>query len=157
MDGMQILLLVAVVVGIVLIIVVLAGAKDGGENSPVSYLETESVIRAIDVSVTEAEKMLDELNSFMNSAASELDTKYQELLFLYNLIDEKKSDIERLYANTAGTPAIMPTPAVPAQKTPQNPRHKEIMDLRSQGMSAMEISKLLNIGQGEVSLILQMR
>jgi len=109
----------------------------------------------------EIDKTLEEFHSTANAAIAELDDKYQEMLFLYSLIDDKKKEVLDIY-NTE--PKAMPDkPAAAAKPRPatdknrsSHPRRKDILNLSKQGLSVAEIAQELNVGQDMVSLILEM-
>jgi DNA-binding NarL/FixJ family response regulator len=100
----------------------------------------------------------------------ELDEKYQSMLFLYNLLEDKKKEIVEMNANSiAGNAAAEQqtlnitgheqTPAPKrrrAKPSAVNPKHKEILKLANEGQKPAEIAKELNMGQGEVRLILDL-
>lgn len=165
MDGIQILLLVAAVLGIFLMVFSLIRfGKDDKKPESTSYYEMDNNIKAINSSLDEAEKAVEELNKFAESVLSDIDDKHQELLFIYNLIDEKKNEVMRLYGNydvpktaeVEQTARKKPSKASKDPKMSINPRNNEIIGMFENGMSVSEISKALDIGQGEVKLILEL-
>ena len=109
------------------------------------------------------EKVL-ELDDYHNFVKDEIEKKHKELLFLYQMISEKEKvirqiqlDIETLKSESTvdENNAIkeMPKSGTDISATP---RSKKIIDLKRQGYEAKEIAKILGIGVGEVSLILNL-
>lgn len=162
MDGIQILLLVATVLGIFLMVFTLIRfGRDDKKTESTSHYEMDNNIKAINSSLEEAEKAVEELNKFAETVLSDIDDKYQELLFIYNLIDEKKNEVVRLYGDHDTTKPVEQMVKIKpkAGKDPKmsiNPRYDEIISMHENGMSVSEISKALDIGQGEIKLILEL-
>jgi len=121
-------------------------------------LEVDNTIRAIDVSVKEADEALEELQHMAKSIFVELEGKYQELLFLYNMINEKRKDIAPSYDSYAGGGETIrqETAAHKQAMVYVHPRKEEIVSLKGKGFTVPEIAKTLDMGQGEVKLILEL-
>lgn len=143
-------------------------AMHNGEN----HVGNEVTLSKLEEHWAEIDKALEEFHSTANTAIMELDDKYQEMLFLYSLIDDKKKEVLSI-CNTEPLPApaavnpkppanskTQPTAAKPrpaAEKTrSSHPRRKDILNLSKQGLSVSEIAQELNVGQDMVSLILEM-
>jgi len=149
MDGFQIFLIAAAVTGVALVIAsfFMQGAQKPGDDN---YIRVAENLRTLNASVEEADNAAEELHKLTDSAMKELDNKYQELLFLYNLIDEKKKELYTIYKETGARPE-------PRVKKPlKHPKHQEIKNLLGEGLAVNEIAKKLGMGQGEVSLILEL-
>ncbi len=95
MDTFQIVVFITVLIGIVLIVVALISMKVQKNNSTddLSGLNVNNTIEAIHHSVNEAELTIDEIEKTSEQVLTELESKYQELLFLYSLVDQKKGDL----------------------------------------------------------------
>ena len=113
--------------------------------------ETQTAIEKID---EVADKALQEINTTAQLALDELNEKYQEMIFLYNLLDEKiqraeqrddSSNLKRERKNRPFAPPLL-----------KNERMKQITSLRDEGLPMSEIAKSLGIGQGEVQLMLEL-
>ncbi|MBC7959013.1 MAG: hypothetical protein H7X94_04025 [Vallitaleaceae bacterium] len=115
--------------------------------------------------IEEVNKKILELNEYSEFMKSELDKKHKELLFLYQLIHEKTKEIKSLgdivitesssieqNPETDVTLAI-PTQAAEIQKFNNN---KMILQLSQRGYSVKDIAQTLEIGQGEVKLVLDL-
>ena len=152
MDGIQILLIAAAAAGVVLVAVsffIQANKKTTDDDE--AETETASAITAIGASVEEADNAAEELHKLAGSVMEELENKYQELLFLYNLIDEKKKETYNNYKNNDSG-----AKRGERKKTLKHPRQQEIQALVDEGVKIPEIAKRLGMGQGEVSLILEL-
>ena len=154
MDGFQLLLLAAVITGIIVVIIALFGlAKNSGRGARGENSAAQSVAD----SIKEADEAADELNKLAGSVMEELENKYKEVLFLYNLIDEKKQELYAQYKDTGEvkqtkTAAKQPKP----KKTIYHPMKNEIMELHDKNTPVADIAKKLGIGQGEVNLVIEL-
>ncbi len=163
---MQIIILAAVVVGILLIVLSLIFFR---QHSMTGDGLADNTVKAIDASISEMDKTMEEFNELSKSIFEEIDARYQELLFLYSLIDDKKTAIDKIYK--APPPAPVPVqqkqsePAeIPRSKSAEaaashfqsHPKRDEIIHLRKQGIPVAEIAKQLDMGQGEVKLIIEL-
>jgi DNA-binding NarL/FixJ family response regulator len=89
---------------------------------------------------------IDELSESVLEAGSELDTRIAELAKLQDSID---SSLE--YWKEAIKEAKI---AEKQQRLPQ--KHKDVLALKNKGLNVTEIAKRLDIGKGEVELILSL-
>jgi hypothetical protein len=118
----------------------------------------DTMLQKMEEHLNEIDKTLDDFHSTANAAISELDEKYQELLFLYSLIDEKKKEVMDIYSSEpkiTNKPAAKPKPSAEKNRA-SHPRRKDIINLSKQGLNVSEIAQELNVGQDMVSLILEM-
>lgn len=166
MDTFNFTLLLTFAAGVILIMYSaynFYGTDDADEygESDYSANNIENKLKAIDTSVADADNVIGELSDISSSVFKELDDKYQELLFLYNLVDEKKKELlgtgvkDELMRtdNAKGINILVNDTVVPAYK---NPKLKKITELERSGMSVGEIAKELGMGKGEVSLIMEL-
>ena len=110
------------------------------------------------------EVCISELNKMGSLIKSDIDAKYKEILFLYNLMEDKHKQIEALVLKNdalAGFDNVIKEtlPAAPPQGESDFPRallpnHKIIIQMSERGQSVADIARELGIGQGEVKLIL---
>ena len=149
MDGFQILLLAAAVVGVILAAAsFFIQSKTGSAED--KFDGADNVLKAVGASVEEADNAAEELHKLAGSVMEEMEGKYQELLFLYNLIDEKKKEISAGGWNSGAK-------REPAKKKPlKHPKQQEILRMVGEGMAVADIAKELGMGQGEVNLILEL-
>ncbi|MDR3091348.1 MAG: hypothetical protein LBU36_03995 [Clostridiales bacterium] len=173
MDGVQLFLLFSGIIGAGAALFAAVFIPDEKQSVKISpLLETEGSIRALSDAQDEAEKTIDDLSHFMQSATKEIEDKYQEMLFMYNLIDEKRAELAKLYMEErsgerrqkrAEPAPEAPLPPLPEKKRgererafAQDSKYNEVLKLHGEGLSVQEISKKINVGQGEVSLIVGM-
>ncbi len=159
------ILLGSVIVGIIIILAALIFMRPENKNGAMNYLEVDNTIKAIDSSIEEMDKAMEEFAKMSDSIFNEIDEKYKELLFLYTLIDNKKEEIAASFSSSVAPPApaiIKKEPkreaiskARPKPKL-ENPNLAEIWQLNAQGFSIPEIAKKLELGQGEVKLMLEL-
>lgn len=207
MDFVQVLLIIGAVAGGGLVAVSFIGPKteDIPLPPPPQEMFLDKRLEDMGSTISEADNIITELGGMSRDVMKEMDQKYNELLFLYNLIDEKKEEIStrpKAAAPAASMPSMTPmTPASPMSPTspmaplppalapmapaatrpatqaasmmatqsaakappmpamsapPLNPRFSRIMELKQMGLSIEQIAKEMNIGQGEVSLVMSL-
>lgn len=124
-----------------------------------------SVTSALEKIDAAADTALTELHTTVNQALAELDEKYQAMLFLYNLLDEKKKEVAALMERSAvhstpsaarSTQAERRTVKKAEPRVGNRARLERIKILADEGLSVSEIAKQLNIGQGEVRLTMDL-
>jgi len=118
--------------------------------------------------VDEINQKILELNEYSEFAKSELDTKHKELLFLYQLINEKVKEIDaekldyrmpepKMIDVKMGIKADADDDRANYHANNHSENHnKRILDLSEQGYPIAEIAKMLDIGQGQVKLVLNL-
>ena len=146
---------------------------------------TEEMIEKLQTTITDADNAMEEISKLSQSIFDEMAEKYKELLYIYSLIEKKQNKTntaenareKNAAINIASIPNvpenIAPKLADPEKsyKPPQasaefgsfmtaynsvNPKHAEIKELALRGMPVAEIAKSLNLGQGEVRLVLEL-
>ena len=107
-----------------------------------------------------------ELNKMGSLIKSDLDARYKEILFLYNLIEDKHKQIEMLLSKDSIEELQEEKHIEPISETAAELYdeadvsrsllfdHKVIIQMSEQGYGVADIAKELGIGQGEVRLIL---
>lgn len=163
MDFFQYMLIICFIVGCLFIIYSIINFHGSAENDAFDLEETLLIghkLNEFDSSLNNADIAIDELNDMSQTVFKQFDEKYQELLFLYNLVDEKKKELESLSDPSAINPikAEKIDITVDDETRPEISikHYAEISKLRNEGMDVSEIAKTLNIGKGEVSLILEL-
>ncbi len=99
--------------------------------------------------IDDADNAIEELNKLCSDAFDEFEEKYQEMLFLYQMIEEKKKEEFSSEENLN----FIVSNKEKNKSNYSNPKLKDIRKLQKQGLSIPEIAKKLNMGQGEVKLI----
>ena len=111
-------------------------------------------------SIEDAERIMEEMNRFSQYMIEEVEKKHKELLFLYQLIYEKQEELKKYYPLEKCTDSIIPTQENKIEEiksslfAENNSRNKEILELYEQGHDISYIAKTLNMGQGEVQMII---
>lgn len=134
------------------------------------YMERRNTARVIEASIEDLERMMKELDVSSKAIFEEMDQKYGELMFLYSSIEELKSDEQNYLASLTNEPE--PTFEEPVAKeeynlnivvddaldvhSQPNSQLDRILMLQQEGLPISEISKRLNMGQGEVTLMLEL-
>lgn len=160
MTFVSVILIVLICVGFALIIYALFN-KESNNNS-IDLSDIEAVTELINRSVSEADGAIEQLNSLSESIFKEFDEKYQELLFLYQMIQEKKQTVlmNNSFIDIQDETEIYPEVSNPGKLSKKivydNPKLDEIQKLSNEGLSLAQISKKLNMGQGEVKLIMEL-
>lgn len=164
MDFFQYMLIISFVIGCAFIIYSIINFHGADKNDAFDLEESLLIghkLNEFDSSLNNADVALNELNDMSQAVFKQFDEKYQELLFLYNLVDEKKLELEGL--STAGASAVRPAAkkidiAVSDETRPgfKHKRYAEILKMKNSGMKVSEIAKALDMGKGEVSLILEL-
>lgn len=115
--------------------------------------------------IDELNRKILELNEYSEFMRLELDKKHKELLFLYQLINEKTKEIKG--QNEVTNPindgqltldSEQNTEKVMVNKTEQQKsnHNKMILQLSERGYLVKDIAQMLDIGQGEVKLVLNL-
>ncbi|MCL2461804.1 MAG: hypothetical protein FWF44_04000 [Defluviitaleaceae bacterium] len=127
-----------------------AGRAAGGTVAEAAESRTDAVL-------DETDRAMEELDKQAKAIFEELDNKYQELLFLYNMIDAKAAEAGLKPARTdvivGGNEEAAGADGGAGVRVYTNPNLAKIKELAGQGRSAAEIAKELNMGQGEVQMI----
>lgn len=130
-----------------------------GDRSDYFVQSIENKLKDMNMPETNPDYVYDEFSDLSNTVFKEMEEKHQELLFLYKLIDEKKNELSAFEVHKAvdnlsskGVDVSVNDNMPPKYK---NPRLKEIIELKNSGLTVAEIAKKLDIGQGEVSLIME--
>jgi uncharacterized membrane-anchored protein YhcB (DUF1043 family) len=167
---------ISIIIGFVVVITFSMAAmflmRRREQNAPQSVDYAEAVKRVDAV----ADAALDELNKTADLILKDIDEKYQTLLFLYELTEDKLQAVSsvkpeaqtmtgRSYGNAGrNTAGVIKQDAFQApQKKPQrkkraavNAKQAQVLKLHGEGLPVAEIAKELDIGQGEVRLVIDL-
>ncbi len=151
----NVVLIILLCVGFVFIVI--GVLKKETKDNDEFFIEAGQSIKLVKDAVKDADNAVEQLNLLTEDMLNEFDEKYQELIFLYQLIDdmknlESKDYTSDFYENNND----MKKDNKKYNNTINNPKLKEIIKLREEGKNISEISKSLNIGQGEVKLIMEL-
>ncbi|MCF8018497.1 MAG: hypothetical protein K9L62_03740 [Vallitaleaceae bacterium] len=109
-----------------------------------------------------------EMNEYHDYVQKEMEKKHKELLFLYQMISEKEKLVRQIQTTRFDDTLIRVDSKEPTRvKTEEKTEEKtlqaastntniKILEMKRQGYQAAEIAKILNIGQGEVQLVINL-
>ncbi len=125
--------------------------------------------------IEDAKDMIEELNKFSDYIVTQMDIKNKELLINLKAYDEKLNSleakankysyknepvIENVYIDQVEYPEYDYAEKNinnGREKAPQiSNKYKQVIEMSNQGMSCTEIARELNIGKGEIELILEL-
>jgi len=154
----DIILVLLVIIGVILVIFacVSRNKNDNGDND---YFEANASVQLVKQAIADADNAIEQLNKISSDVFDEFEEKYQELLFLYQMIDAMKEKREKFDFNTdsqKGTGFEKTQDSHGSFISFKNPNFEKIRNMQKQGLSISEISKALNMGQGEIKLILEL-
>ncbi len=151
----NVVLIILLCVGFVFIVI--GVLKKETKDNDEFFIEAGQSIKLVKDAVKDADNAVEQLNLLTEDMLNEFDEKYQELIFLYQLIDDMKNLESKDYnSDFYENNNDMKKDNKKYNNTINNPKLKEIIKLREEGKNISEISKSLNIGQGEVKLIMEL-
>ncbi len=152
----DVILILLVIIGVILIVFAcVSGKKSDGDNNN-DYFEVNASVQLVKQAIDDADSAIEQLNKISASVFDEFEEKYQELLFLYQMIDDMKEKREKFDFNTESQKSGGFDKNQPFSNSFKNPNLEKIKNMQAQGLSISEISKALNMGQGEIKLILEL-
>lgn len=161
-------------VGVIMFVITYIHFKDLKDNGLELNEDINNIIKEkneIKVKMEEADKTLTELNKFSTYISDQLESKHKELLFLYELIDEKQTKlkveeenltmktkeiddkIEKEMSNIKKQSKTKDTKKKIVSKPTMSVREK-ICNLYKTGKTIEEIAKEMKKGKGEIRLML---
>ena len=146
MNVFQVMVIVNIILGAMFILFSSIAFSDKKENS---------TGKAFDEYIENADHAMTELSDMSRSVMKDFDEKKQELLFLYSLIEDKKKEIgefDKVKETAKPEEKIKQAPLNPEQRS----KTEQVVLLSKSGLSVQAIAKRLNMGQGEVALILNL-
>jgi len=162
MDFFVYVLIVMMFVGAGLVIYGAFFGNKFQENSQENdeFTSLAQKLGALETSVFEADEAANILDDMTKNVFKEFDNKYQDMLFLYNLIDEKQKKLatsgHRVDVAVGAQPDGDSIVAVNNKKVGINPKFSNVLQLSAEGKSIEQIAKQLNMGKGQVALILNL-
>lgn len=157
-DSITIMFFISVIVGIILIIISLVLNKETKKeeiNFNLSEInkKQDELLKVID----EADSAIEQLNNISKNILEEQQDKYKELLYLYQIIDEKKEELSKIWEKTTSLELKNDTSEVLVNKINlDNPKYVEIIEMYNKGIEIKQIAKQLNLGVGEINLVLEL-
>ena len=102
-----------------------------------------------------APALVNELNNVSDYVANLIGTRTEELNETVKTIDEKLAECRRLFEQQVEQENIVEFPSKSINSTAtHHSRKDEIEDLYNEGYSVSEIARELNVGKGEIELML---
>ncbi len=160
---LQITLVIVLIIGIIIVLYSYFDLKKETKIEPIKKNDDE-MFDILNLTIDEANKSNEDLNKLASDIFSELDSKYEELMVVYKLIEEKVEDVnikEKVEINKiTNTNKIDPSDIKDdivsnLQNTIKTNRKKdEVLELYKQGFDYDDIAKKLNLGKREVRLII---
>jgi len=138
-----------IILGIIIVISSYLSINRSGRIISERRQSEEFALRAINATVSEADQIMEDINKMAQKVFDQLEDKHQELLFLYNMIEERKNEEVGTATDTYFTDGRQKR-----SENYKNPKLGKIRALYDQGLTEEEIAKTLGLGQGEVKLIL---
>ncbi len=182
---MEFILGIMLIVGVICVIISLLLPKEKTkEEIEITKSHEELLEKKEDnliKTINEADDAIEQLNDISKQIFLQQEEKYQELLYLYEIIEQKKkelSDISEASLKNKENIAVKLDKEIEEQdilelkeniiekksekKSDKNineiiSKYDEIFELSRQGLSIVEIARKLNMGQGEVGLILDFK
>ncbi|MGB8452126.1 MAG: DUF6115 domain-containing protein [Anaerocolumna sp.] len=155
-------------------------------QSIISDVTDESIMKAEDkLSQISNEKII-AVNDFSNQVMEKISQNHEEVVFLYNMLNDKESEIKDTVKNfdkvkrqLTESNKIEPAVIKSNEKSDKNTRkvirdtaadsgnlkagpeflnnhNQKILEMFSQGFSVVDISRTLELGQGEVKLVIDL-
>ncbi|WP_317367344.1 helix-turn-helix domain-containing protein [uncultured Tyzzerella sp.] len=146
------------IIGFIMIIVSIININKYNNATPVSSID--GYIKEMKEAIDQADLAIDDLNLMSEEVFKRFDEKQKQLLFIYDAIEKKKNmssggkfdikideniskDINKEDINKKNHMSL-------------HPMADEVKKLHKNGMSVSDIAKKLNIGKGEVELIINL-
>lgn len=150
----------------------------------ISELSEEAVLKTEDrLSQITNEKII-AVNDFSNQVIEKISQNHEEVVFLYNMLNEKETEIKETVRSfdkikKQSFENVKPVPHAETRRTgtdskknvngltaesgnvdeiseQMNNHNQKILELYSQGFSIIDISRTLELGQGEVKLVIDL-
>lgn len=119
------------------------------------YVKEQEIKKAI----IDADEMIDELRYTSEAIISEIEQNINDFRKYYKEIKAKETEQASINETILGNTNVLnrEEKSIVKEEIPKNNKSDEIYKYYNEGMKIGEIAKKLNIGKGEVSLILSMR
>lgn len=143
MDNFNIVVIALMLIGFIFIVYAIVCLSK--MEKPKASTEVDESIKQVRTAVDKADLAMDDLNVLAEKIFDQFDEKQKELLFLYEQLERKALPDEEK-ENSVG------------MKNPikRHPRLPQIKELLKKGKSTDEIAKELEMGKGEVALIVEL-
>ena len=167
MDTFNLIFMLIMIFGFTIIIFGLVKLNKQDNGVPLSSFDKS--LNEVKDALTQADIAIEDLNFISEEMFKQFEEKKKEFMFLYDAIEKKKGNSNKSSIDIS-TPKFsyldekdtknFDKNTEKTQKTEKNyinhPMLPKIKDLMSKNYSLPEIAKELNIGQGELSFIIQL-
>jgi len=144
--------MILIFIGILLVVFACLSKKKAVDNEE-SYFNADMSVRLVRNAISDANDTIERLNKLSSDTLEKFENKYQELLFLYQMIDDMKE--KRSETGLDDYQKGFNFQKDEKSGVSKNPNYDRIKNMRENGFSISEISKALNMGQSEIKLILE--
>lgn len=175
-NGITILFFISVIVGIILVVIsLILGVKRNEEIEMDQFDSTTEKQNELIKVIEDADDAIEQLNSVSKSIFEEQEQKYQELLYLYQIIDDKKQELLNVFDKITSIEFKRDLSGDIKEESFEitdinnksdredksnfeitDSKNNEIINLYNSGHTVTQIAQQLNIGQGEVSLVIKL-
>lgn len=159
MDMFNLIFMCLMTIGFITIIYSLVKLNKLEKSVPLSSLDKS--LSEVKNALNEADIAIEDLNLISEEMFSQFEKKKKELMFLYEAIENKRNNINKLNLEEKHNLDIKLDKFSPIEKNYENnkinhPLLPKIKKLLDENYSLNEIAKELNIGQGELDFIIKL-
>lgn len=158
MDIFNCIFIIIMIIGFIIIIASIIKINKYNDAKPISDIDES--IKEIKKTIDQADLAIDDLNLLSEQVFKRFDEKQKQLLFLYETIEKKKSQTSGIDIKIDEKLPLDNTykkQAINKNFESAHPMASKIKELLEQGMSVSDIAKALDMGKGEVELIINLR
>ncbi len=172
-------ILILLAITIIIISSIIVEKEDEGQGKEYISGELNNILDEVkEETIEETEEYLSRLSNEKIISVTELSDQvlekiknnHEEVIFMYNMLNDKEKELKKLVTGIDlsnkivnneekqlqdGSTKHYSEKEVKSSNTSDN-NNEEILTLHSQGKSINEIAKMLNIGRGEVSLVINL-
>ena len=141
------------VIGFIMIIVSILNINKYNNATPISNID--DYIKKMKNTIDQADLAIDDLNLMSEEIFKRFDKKQKQLLFLYETKKKKKNVSNNKFDIKIGEDTLNLN-TKQKYTSSLHPMASKINELYEQNMSVSEIAKTLNMGKGEVELIINL-
>ncbi len=152
MDLFNLIFIFLMILGFIIIIISIVKLNKYSNSTPISNVD--NYIKEMKDTIDQADLAIDDLNLMSEQIFKRFDEKQRQLLFLYETIEKKKA-ISGSNVDIKIDGDSLPNNKPKKKYISNHPMVNEIKELHKQNMSISDIAKTLNIGKGEVELIIK--
>lgn len=157
MDLFNWIFIIIMIIGFSTIIFAIVKLNKYTNATPISNVDTS--IQQMKKTIDQADLAIDDLTLMSEQLFKRFDEKQKQLLFLYETIEKqsmaKKSKVDFTIDENVINKDMYENSKPKQKMIASHPMANKIKELSDKNMSVADIAKALNMGQGEVELILK--